>query len=113
MKEVTAFVLGCPICQKCKHKQVPYPGLLQPLDILEHAWQHISMDFVEGLSRFEGTNTILVVVDWFTKFSYFLSIAQPFIAPHVATLLLDAVVKVHGLPLSITPDRDKMFTSNF
>ena len=43
----------------------------------------------------------------------FLSLAHPFIASDVARVLLDSVVKVHGLPLSITSDRDKIFTSNF
>jgi len=27
-KEVTTYVLACFVCQKCKHEQVPYPGLL-------------------------------------------------------------------------------------
>lgn len=48
-KEVAAYVLACSVCQKCKHEQVPYPGLLQPLEILDQAWQRISMDFVKGL----------------------------------------------------------------
>ena len=71
------------------------------------------MDFVEGLSRSEGKTTILVVVDRLTKFGYFLSLAHPFTASDVARILLDSVVKIHGLPLSITFDRDKIFTSNF
>jgi len=45
------FVKECPVCQKNKSENVPYPGLLQPLPILEMAWSHISMDFIEGLPK--------------------------------------------------------------
>ena len=48
-----------------------------------------------------------------TKFGHFLSLSHPFIALEVARLLLDSVVKIHGLPLSIVSDMDKIFTSNF
>ena len=71
------------------------------------------MDFVEGLPRSEGLNTILVVMDKLTKFSYFLGLAHPFTATEVARKLMDSVFKVHGLPQSIVYVRDKIFTSHF
>ena len=70
--------------------------------------------FCERLPQSEGKNTSLV--GWIgknTKFGYFLSLAHPFTASDVARMLLDSVVKIHGLPLFITLDRDKIFTSNF
>lgn len=78
----------------------------------KQAWQKISMDFVEGLPRYKGKNSIMVVVDRLIKFDYFLNLAHPFTTPYVARWL-DSMVKVHGLLVSITLDRDKVFTSNF
>lgn len=52
-------------------------GLLQPLPILEGPWQDVTMDFVEGLPKSEGYNSILVIVDCFTKYVYFIPLKRP------------------------------------
>ena len=50
-------------CQHCKHEQVTYPSLLQPLAIPKQAWEGISMDFVAGPPKSKEKDVILVVVD--------------------------------------------------
>ena len=99
--------------QWCKHEQVPYPGLLQPLEIPSQAWEQISIDFVKGLPKYEGFDTILVVVDKMTKFSHFITLAHPFNATEVARKLMDSVFKLHGLPRTVVSNRDKIFTNQF
>uniref|UniRef100_A0A0A8YAL3 Integrase catalytic domain-containing protein n=1 Tax=Arundo donax TaxID=35708 RepID=A0A0A8YAL3_ARUDO len=111
--DVHDFVQSCLICQKAKTDRARLPGLLQPLPVPRGAWQIITMDFVEGLPRSGNSNCILVVVDKFTKYAHFLPLSHSFTAATVAHTYLHHVYKLHGLPLSIVSNRDRIFTSNF
>jgi hypothetical protein len=77
---VEEFVTQCAVCQRAKSEHYQYPGLLEPLPIPTLAWTFISMDFVEGLPKFATKNSILVVVDKLTKYSYFIPLSRPFTA---------------------------------
>jgi hypothetical protein len=71
------------------------------------------MDFVEELPKSEGCDVILVVVDRFSKYAHFFALKHPFSAHSVAKVMLDNIVKLHGVPKSIVSDRDRIFMSNF
>lgn len=114
MKEdIENFVKQCAVCQQAKHELCKSPSMLQPLPIPEGPWHSISTDFIEVLPKSEGYSSILVVVDRFTKVSHFIPLKHPFTAARVAKAFLHNVVRLHGLPLSIVSDRDKIFTSSF
>jgi len=105
------WVQSCSICAQAKPDRAKYPGLLQPLPIPDRAWQTISMDFIEGLTKSKGFTTILVVVDKFSRYAHFLPLAHPFTALTVAHVFMDHIYKLHGMPTSIISDRDRIFTS--
>ncbi|WVZ69420.1 LOW QUALITY PROTEIN: hypothetical protein U9M48_018208 [Paspalum notatum var. saurae] len=79
-KDIQHFVSQCAVCQQAKVERVQYPGLLQPLPVPTHAWQVVSLDFIEGLPRSKHYNCILVVVDKFSKYAHFIAMSHPFTA---------------------------------
>jgi hypothetical protein len=111
-KDTEKFISECAVCQRAKGEHCHYPGLLQPLEQPDMAWQHISMDFIEGLPKSQGKEVILVVVDRLTKLAHFIPLSHPYTVHSVATAFIDNVFKLHGPPISIITDRDRIFTSN-
>jgi hypothetical protein len=110
---VELFVRQCQVCQQAKHCNTKPAGLLQPLPPPKEPWQDVTMDFIEGLPVSDSANVILVVVDRLTKYAHFLPLRHPYTTNYVAKAYMDNIVRLHGVPLSITSDRDKVFTSVF
>lgn len=108
---VQQFVRECVTCQRAKTERCPPAGLLQPLDTPAQPWEVITLDFIEGLPRSANHDTILVIVDKFSKFSHFIALKHPFTALDVAKAYMAQVFSIHGLPQAIVSDRDRIFTS--
>jgi hypothetical protein len=68
-KHIRQFIRECNVCQRNKHENTASPGLLQPLPIPSAPFIDINMDFIEGLSKSERKEVILVVVDRFSKYA--------------------------------------------
>ena len=72
-RHVGDFVRRCLTCQHIKAEHQRPAGLLQPLEITEWKWEHITMDFVTHLPRTSRTHDAMwVIVDRLTKWAHFL-----------------------------------------
>jgi transposase InsO family protein len=88
-------------------------GLLHPLSIPNRPWKSISLDFISDLPVFNGFDTILIVVDRFTKITHFLPCTKGINSEGTTDLLMREVFQHHGLPNNIKSDRGPQFVSKF
>ena len=112
-RDVHKFVLECDTCLHNKYEILAPAGLLQPLPIPQHQWTEVSMDFIGGLPKVKGCDTIMVVVDKLTKYAHFMALSHPFTTKDVATVFQKEVVRLHGFPMPIISNRDPIFLSKF
>ena len=113
-KEIALWINSCLTCQKVKAEHQRPSGLLQPLEIPEWKWEHITMDFVVGLPLTKGKyDAIWVIVDRLTKSAQFIPINERYSLEKLANLYMKEIVSKHGVPVSIVSDRDPRFTSRF
>jgi hypothetical protein len=60
---IKQFLRNCHPCRRAKTSRDRYHGLLNPLQVADQPWRHISMDFVVKLPTTKrGNNTIAVIV---------------------------------------------------
>ncbi|KAL4324042.1 hypothetical protein GQ457_11G007640 [Hibiscus cannabinus] len=109
--EVRDYVRQCQTCQRMKIESLSPAGLLQPLPIPSQVFEDLALDFIVGLPKSNGKETILVVVDRLTKYAHFFPLPRKFDSKAVAKVLMQGVVKLHGIPKSLVSDRDRVFTS--
>ncbi|KAI3790904.1 hypothetical protein L2E82_04323 [Cichorium intybus] len=105
--EVAWFVERCMTCRRVKAEHQRPHGRLQPLEIPEWKWEHITMDFITKLPRTpRHMETIWAIVDRLTKSAHFLPIQETFSAKELAKVYVDEIISRHGIPVSMISDRD-------
>ncbi|MBW0475491.1 hypothetical protein O181_015206 [Austropuccinia psidii MF-1] len=91
------YVSSCQQCSRDKNINHKKFGLLKPLQIPSGPWNSLSMDFITQLPLSKYFDSILVVLERFSKMAIFIN--------HVSSK--------HGLPASIISDRGSLFVSSF
>jgi hypothetical protein len=114
---VADYVRSCATCQyvSAPHHR-PY-GELASLPIPSNPMQELSMDFVTGLPTaiIDGkeVDAILVIVDRFTKMSFFFPVNTIMNAAELGEIFYREIECKWGPPRGIVTDRGTIFTSKF
>jgi hypothetical protein len=81
--------------------------------LLNHGWKSLSMNFIDQLPNSGGFDSILVVVDRFSKMAHFIPTSTTSTTLDLAKAFISNVWSKHGLPDDIVSDRGSRFVSKF
>jgi hypothetical protein len=113
-KDIQQYVESCAGCQANKASTCKPTGVAKSMPVPEKPWEKFSMDWMTDLPVTKhGFDSILVVVDYLTKFAHFVPCKKTDTSSDVASLLRREVVRLHGVPEVIVSDRDPKLMSNY
>ena len=85
-KDIQRYIASCNTCQTAKPDRQARAAPLQPNKVPKGPWQIISVDMMGPLPESKGFDTILVIVDRFTKKSFFFPTNLTVMSKGIATL---------------------------
>lgn len=113
-RDIKEYISTCISCQQNKVSNQAPLGLLQPIPTPEQRWHTITMDLITSLPRTKnGHDCILVACDKCSKLVHYIPTVTTIDAPGLARLMIDNVVRHHGIPIYIISDRDPRINSHF
>jgi hypothetical protein len=93
--------------------------LLKSPEALKDAWKYIALDFIiklpSSVKLIIGVvfDLILVVINRFTKYGYFISYKESLLAEKLVYAFNKHIIGNYGISKEIISDRDKLFTLRF
>ena len=106
---IKEYTNRCERCARIKPSNLALPGKLHPLELPDTPWTEVTVDFTTDLPLSNGFDSILEVVDHFSKEIEFIPCNKTTTALNTARLYLHNVWKNHGLPSSIVSDQGPQF----
>ncbi|MBW0501123.1 hypothetical protein O181_040838 [Austropuccinia psidii MF-1] len=107
------YVSSCQQCSRNKNIHHKKFGFLKPIPIPNGPWICLSIDFITQLPLSNSFDSILVIVDRFSKMGVFIATVSSITSLDLAHLFIKNIFSKHGLPSSIVSDRGSLFSSSF
>jgi hypothetical protein len=116
-KDVKKYVDSCSICHRIKFVKHKSHDLLQAFSISKSSRQNWTMNFITDLSSSKHRNivydSILMIVDRYTKFSLYILSKKTWNAENLTNALIDEIfIKFERLVFIVT-NRESLFTFKF
>jgi hypothetical protein len=105
LRDVERFVRNCHPCRRADIPRDRTPGMLQPLPVPEHLWQHLAMDFKSMAVDKYGFDAVFVVIDRLSKQSISTPCHKTATAEDMARMFIDRVYRYYRPPQTIVSDR--------
>ena len=113
IRDVERYVRNCHDYRRATILRDKTPGLLYPLPIPEHPWQHITMDFKSMPKEKHGYDKVFVVIDRLSKQAVLTPCYKTTTAEDMARIFIDRIYRYYGPPQTIVSDRGPQFVSRF
>ncbi|MBW0586522.1 hypothetical protein O181_126237, partial [Austropuccinia psidii MF-1] len=107
------YVSSCQQCSRNKNIHHKKLGLLKSLPIPNGPWICLSMDFITHFPLSNYFDSILVIVDIFSKMAVLIPTMSSVTSLGLAHFFIKNNFSKHGLPSSIVSDRGTLFVSSF
>jgi len=112
-EDIKKYVQGCLKCQQNKVQHQRRVGKLHPLEIPKGLWQEISINMIGPLPSSNGMDTILVIMNQFTKMIRLKATIINISLEGIAKIYRDEIWKLHRVPRTILSNQGPQFTSKF
>jgi hypothetical protein len=118
-KYVEDKIRKCDLYNRNKAVRYKLYGLLKSSEALKGVWEYMILDFIVKLPSLVELmirvvfDLILVVIDRFTKYGYFISYKESLLIEELAYAFNKYIIGNYGISKEIISDKDKLFTSRF
>ena len=82
---------------------------LNPNTVPNTPWEIILVDLIGPLPKSKGKNTIMVIVDRFSKMIQLFLVSTKITSQSMAKIFRDEIFKLHGIPKKVISDRGPQF----
>ena len=106
---VKNYIQGCFKCQQNKVQHMKKAGELHPLKILERPWQEININVIRSLPKLNRKNTIVVIVDQFTKMIRLKVTMTNISLEEITKIYWDEIWKLYRILWIVLNDRGPQF----
>lgn len=111
--DILTMIKFCEGCQKVDRDLRPPQGAMMPILIPGKPWSTLGVDFIVKLPISSGYDSVMVVVDHYSKVAHFIQAKESWSAAQLADLFVKEGFRLHGLPEKLVSDRGTVFMSNF
>lgn len=110
--DILKFIRSCEVCGEQRHANTARFGRMGAEKKIEYPWQVIALDIMGPLPRSKRGNAyLLVVADWFSKYTLLLPMKQA-VAAVIAKFVENQVFLVFGVPQYVICDNGTQFAGS-
>ena len=118
-QKIEIYIKKCFNCQQNKHAIHAEYDEIQYAESFIQIWNEITLNFIIKLSKSQNLitdqhyNTILVIINRFTKYTHFISFRKEYDSKQLKYIIMNRLIRYHEILKRLTSDKNKFFTLKY